>query len=445
MKPTLAVVLAALALGACRNYTHFERTASVHDDAGVQMDGGHGEKTSCVLEGRGDLGANPAVGIDTETQHVVTDSPTSVALVWLPSRQYSTALGLYSGIGTTTLLQVDDINGPANNSADHYDLTLHASSFAATLAPDGNVHVIIVTTGTKSPVYYTSEYIHDGVSLTWQRTVTWSELPASVAFGDLDADGHPDLLVGFGDAAGSSASQYIVVYPGTGYKSSTGLLLLGDNSSRVPLISANPAALLSFRGGATPQTVFLAVLQQAVSNSTTNTTSKLELLKFTGSFDASTQVSLSSLTSLPTQTTTMTAADIDNDGQDDLVLGGVDVTGMNSLFAITKLGGTMVLRTIAVDGSVFGLQRIDWNQDGADDLFLWRQPSTMASWLVPTILQNRGGGRFDTQLPATGINPPSFAAAPLIQSPVAQACPPRLVFSDTVNKRISVYSPGTQQ
>ena len=434
MKPTLAVVLAALALGACRNYTHFEQVDG-------SLGGGHGGKTGCVLQGLGDLDANPAVGINTETQHVVTDSPTSVALVRLPGHTYSTALGLYSGLGTTTLLQVDDINGPANNSADHYDLTLHASSFAATLAPDGKVHVIIVTTSTKSPEYYTSEYIHDGMSLHWQRTVTWSELPASVAFGDLDADGHPDLLVGFGDTAGSSSSQYIVVYPGTGYKSPTGLLFLGDKSTRVPLISANPAALLLFRGGATPQTVFLAVLQQAVSNSTTNTTSKLELLKFTGSFDPSTQVSLSSLTSLPTQTTTMTAADIDNDGQDDLVLGGVDMTGMNSLFAFTKLGGNIVPRTIAVDGSVFGLQRIDWNQDGADDLFLWLQPSTMTERLVPTILQNRGGGHFDLELPATGIKYVSYAAAPFIQSPVAQACPPLLVFSDTVNTSISVFGP----
>ena len=454
MKPTLAMVLAVLAvlaLGACRNYTHFERTAggggqdgSMHDDASVQVDGsvdggllGDGGKTGCVLAGLGNLDANPAVNIKTETPHSIMDSPTSVALVQLADGN-STALGLYPGVPNATLWRIDNINGNAASTT-HYPLGSPASSFAAILAPDGKIHVVIVLTGTVN-TYSTTEYVLEGMGLKQVNVLSSVWLPSSIAFGDLDADGHPDLLVGISETAGASPYPRIFLYPGTAATIGADLTYLGGMRTDVKLSVANPTALLSFPAAATPGAVFLAVLQRAVPD--TNMTSKLELLEFDkaapGQFVPK-SVTLPS--SLPTHTTTMTAADIDNDGRDDLVLGGEKTSTMDSLFAVTQLGNTNAYKPIAVDGSVFGLQRIDWNRDGADDLFLWRQPSTMTTWLVPTILQNRGGGRFDTQLPATGINWVSYAAAPLIQSPVAQACPPLLFFSDTVNTSMSVFGP----
>ena len=440
MKPTLAMVLAVLALGACRNYTHFERTASVHDDASVQVDGGllgDGGKTGCVLAGLGNLDANPAVRINTETQHLFANSPTSVALVQLPDGT-STALGLYPGISYATLLQVDNINGTKTTSSHTYNLELPALAFAVTTAPDHSVHIVVALSGSPENllVEYTLQY--PGQLVQRMKAVMYG-LPSSIAFGDLDADGNPDLIVGLIPPAGSSAKPHIWVYPGTAMPPSTNFNFLDGIPTEVPLSQVIPTALLSIRGGASSSAVFLAVLQQADQSMT----SDLELLAFKtpGSFG----YDVITLPTLPTQTTTMTAADIDNDGQDDLVLGGEATSGMNSLFAITKLGGTMVPRTIAVDGSVFGLQRIDWNQDGADDLFVWLQTSTMPPSLVPTILQNRGGRAFEAASPTKMVfTYPSVSSGTRIQSPVAQPCPPRLVFSDTVNTSISVYSPVMQ-
>ena len=452
MKPTLAVVLAALALGACRNYTHFERTrgggdGSVHDDASVQMDGsidggllGDGGKTGCVLAGLGNLTNNTAVGINTKALHEVLPSPASVALVRLKTGN-STALGLYPGLTGATLSRIDDINGKAA-AATYYSLGSPASSFAAILAPDGKIHVVIVLIGTVN-TYSTTEYVLEDMSLKQVNVLSTVWLPSSIAFGDLDADGHPDLLVGFSETASASPYPRIFVYPGTAPTIGADFTYLGGNRTDVKLSGANPTALLSFPAGATPGAVFLAVLQQAVPD--TSMTSKLELLEFKRTtLDSFAFKSVTLPSPLPTHTTTMTAADIDNDGRDDLVLGGENAPMMDSLCAITQLGNNTTYKPIAVGavgGSVFGLQRIDWNQDGADDLFLWLQPSTMTERLVPTILQNRGGGHFDLELPATGIKYVSYAAAPFIQSPVAQACPPLLVFSDTVNTSISVFGP----
>ena len=141
---------------------------------------------------------------------------------------------------------------------------------------------------------------------------------------------------------------------------------------------------------------------------------------------------------VPSSTTTMTAADIDNDGQDEVVLGGYgDGTGAGQLVALTGLGSSNLDTTpIPVNGLIFGLQRIDWNQDGADDLFLWEQPTATPATVAPRILQNRGGGLFEELAagPSPSITARTSVVVPAIESPAAQACPPRLASPTRFNR-----------
>ncbi|MEO6950566.1 MAG: FG-GAP and VCBS repeat-containing protein [Polyangia bacterium] len=459
----LAVIVSTTA---CRDYAHFEKHTTY--DASAQVDGGadggppsdggmatdggpdDGGMLGCVDPLLSDLNANPAPALNEKEPYPVGFAPARVVLVsFVGSSGRHSALGFLPGNSTTGgLTRVDDIDDDtiATKPTTATNLPEGGSSFAAERVPGGDVHMIVVCdtmTGCGGNAIH--EYTWGSGILKEEISLMPGYRPMSVTFGDVTGDGVPDLLVGAvtGPMAGVVSSS-VQIFAGQ-----VGKQFLDSVPVEVPLaMSFGAPSLVTVFPNKQTKKSFIAVLDPAGGG-----TSTLALL--TGSsahFDVvplqttATYVDMFGAESLyhTSYATTMTAADVDHDGQDDLVLGGDEYAGTTTptkrlitLTTLTTMGAANV--TAGVTGVVAGLQRIDWNRDGADDLFFWTRAEVPSHPVYASVFQQRGGGQFELSTP-TGMSRPE-SVYPAIASPAALSCPPRLVFSDTEKPRISILEP----
>ena len=446
----LLVPLMALDLLGCRNYGLFEKhvgDASVADaavaqdggpgtDGSAQGDGGGvpGDGGGCVLPGLSNLQTNPSKSIDYEQQSPITTTtspPKSVVLARFAGLSDPSVLALIpGGPSDAALVRRGHITGTLSGG-DTVTLTRGGSLVTVVVASDGIAHIIVAYDNGISGVLV--EYTWEQDTFSEETYVNLPARPVSLAVGDVNADGVADLFVGLAANSGTANAPAAVRY----YVSMTGARVLDNTAVELSLGTIGSPGALSVFPNVAMNRIFLAVLRPGSVFASNGSELRVYMTDAGHTFQP---VTLPAMAATATQT--MTAADVDLDGQLDLVLGGYGSAagGTSLIVAFTQLGtqnpGTA---SISVSGNVFGLQRIDWNQDGADDLFLWEQPDANQMRVYPTILQNRGGGVFKEL--SSGTISRSSAVVPAIVAPAAFACPPRLVFADTYTNAISVFSP----
>jgi FG-GAP-like repeat len=212
-------------------------------------------------------------------------------------------------------------------------------------------------------------------------------LPTSVAVGDFNGDGHPDLVV-------------------TNFNDSSVSILLGDSSGT----HFNQASNSPISVGARPTWVAVAdfngdgILDLAVSNADAGTVSILIGNNANGKGDGTFHAASGSPISVGLRPISLAIADLDGDGKLDLAV--LDFT--NSTVSILKGNGDGTFMTpvgYGVGGHPFSLVVADFNKDGKPDLAVANRLSNSVS-----ILTGTGNGAFAlTGSVSTGVSPQSLA------------------------------------
>ena len=144
--------------------------------------------------------------------------------------------------------------------------------------------------------------------------------------------------------------------------------------------------------------------------------------------------------------TGMAAGDLTGDKRTDLVLTTV-ASDSAILLSQSSAMGSFDVGTLPTGGDSFSPALVDWNHDGALDLFFWRQGTGNGNNLAtvyPVLLRNLGNGYMPVQGPSTSqrtsvvVNPGYMLAPDVVARDVG--CTPELFFVDGSQQGASVFT-----
>jgi len=147
--------------------------------------------------------------------------------------------------------------------------------------------------------------------------------------------------------------------------------------------------------------------------------------------------------------TGMAVGDLDQDTLADLLF--TTVSGDSaSLFLQSKLSPSFFnVTTLPMGGLSYAPTLVDWNRDGALDIFFWRQGDgggTNLSAVHPRLLWNHGSLNFESVAAPGALDRSSFVVIPGyllapqgVAADVDDNCTPELVFVEGQSSRVSVF------
>ena len=433
-----ALLLVIVALVGCRDYAHFDRLpdAGPRDLSVALSDGSPAADAALppsVCPAPTDLGAldGPSVTIAVDSVAVKTFATTGVVPVDIRYLRLggptaaTDALALAPSSAGGRLIRIPDVLGQ-RGAPETYVIDQPGDLFAAgvPLMEGTPPHVVVADapSGTATDYFWNGSGF--GVSATVAPKASSDHLTAILVATLFDVEG-PQLLVGKPPTPPSTATTLDVHPRGAGFIVSIDETV---HYSLDPLTAVTQLAVLLDR-----TTRFRAVVAlQAYDGSSTVVAHASILRGIAGGFAPAEDLGL-----VPPRTRSIAVADIDLDGADDLVFAGDD-----GLAYMTAKAPSVTTWLETGNGAAYAPRGIDWNEDGAADLFAY-VASASASGFLPTLFQNRGGATPKlAPVALADANAALQTSSPeRLRSPDAPECGAQLLFVDGISSSISIFHP----
>lgn len=413
--PGSLAVFVLLALAGCRDYAHFDRVPDAAADGSANVDAGPDSDGGVTADGGG-----PVRLLQLDGQGAATDA---VALV-------------HDGTANSNLLlRVPAILGPQPGGAQSFKIGQRGALFAAGPNQNGEAHVLVAdATGTMTEYRWTGS-MFEGVGMPV------GPLPSSlavhaVAILQLNA-GHPQLVTVQVNLADAGASATVLVYPGSATS------LLDGVPASYPLATSfnrpqhDALSLVVSHDRAANLRSLVAFLPSLSGNG-----GQAMVLPGTSTGFGS-GVPLNPGTIMTAHTVATAPVDVVADHalplNDNIVFGTDDGVEIFTLYP----GGSQDQYLFQTMRPVYALQVVDWNRDGAPDLFSFLKQFAQGPYAA-TIFQNRGritqpdftvvSSTDNSALVAT-MSPDS------LRSPAVPDCGAVAVFVDPANAQLSIFRP----
>ncbi|MEO6950569.1 MAG: hypothetical protein ABI321_02055 [Polyangia bacterium] len=461
MRSSLVVfifVCVFVALTGCRDYAHFDRLpdaaadGSANVDAGPDPDGGFatdGGSTDAAMDAGVDpvcvpvfdLGPldGPPVTIGGTSVSTEPDggqaalAPQEVRLLQLdgPGAATDAVALIHDSAGNSNLLlRVPAILGPHPGGAQAFKIDQPGALFAAGTTKNGEAHVIVADVSGTMTEYRWTGTTFEVVGLPVQALPNNLALHA-VAILQLNAD-HPQLVtvrVVSGDLAvpatvsvfeGTPASFLGMPthYPLTPQHDALSLVASNDRSPSghrsivafLPSIGSNGAQAIVLPGTSMGFGPGIILNPGSIMTAHTVAAGPIHLV-----------------------------ADHELPMQDNIVFGTDDGVVIFTLY----VDGTQDQPLFQTTKPVYALQVVDWNRDGAPDLFAFVRQSGQSSY-APTIFQNRGRVSSPDFTVVSAIASDEHVTTMVpdsLRSPAVPDCGAVAVFADLTNAKLAIFRP----